>query len=291
MTEIVAALVRANVVATIAILAVLAARLPIRRRFGPEVAYGLWLAPALAVAGSLFPARLSEAAPRAASVLTSQHLSSLLLVVWGIGAGFSVLALCVAQAAFLREAKAGRAGPAAIGLWCPRIIMPPDDGRFTPEERALIRAHEREHIARRDVQARAWMAFFKCVAWCNPFAHLAVHLAGQDQELACDAAVLRQRRSARAVYARALLKTQLTATPLPLGVYWPAQGRHPLETRIALLSRGAINDGATGPLLVVVAVLSAALLAWAAKPPVAPHVRPQVVEQEPPAMSVMLVRY
>ena len=62
-----------------------------------------------------------------------------------------------AQRAFLRAARDGRAGPAVLGLIRPRIVMPADDGRYAAEERALIRAHEREHIARRDPAAAGLM--------------------------------------------------------------------------------------------------------------------------------------
>ena len=58
-----------------------------------------------------------------------------------------------------------------------------------------------------------------------------------DQELACDAAVIRGRPDARTLYGETLLKTQLAATPLPFGCYWPARGLHPLEVRIGLLKR------------------------------------------------------
>ena len=48
MTEVLEALLRANVAGALAVLAVLALRVPVRLRFGPEVAYGLWLTPVLA---------------------------------------------------------------------------------------------------------------------------------------------------------------------------------------------------------------------------------------------------
>lgn len=55
------ALIRANLVAGAAVLAVLCARIPTRRRFGPEVAYRLWAGPPLAVAATLIPLRASPA--------------------------------------------------------------------------------------------------------------------------------------------------------------------------------------------------------------------------------------
>ena len=57
MAEALAALARANLAASLAILLVLALRRPARRWFGAEAAYLLWIVPPLVAAGSLVPAR------------------------------------------------------------------------------------------------------------------------------------------------------------------------------------------------------------------------------------------
>jgi hypothetical protein len=41
-----------------------------------------------------------------------------------------------------------------------------------------------------------------------------------DQELACDAAVMRRHPKSRKLYARTMLKTQLAEAALPLGCHW-----------------------------------------------------------------------
>jgi beta-lactamase regulating signal transducer with metallopeptidase domain len=271
MSEVCAALLRANLLASIAILAVIAVRRPARRLFGPEVAYLLWIAPVLVAAGALIPAgRVARGAPEHATVIANfaPPAPGLLLALWAVGISAAVVLLWRAQARFQRLARDGRAGPAVVGFIAPRIIMPADDGRYTPEERALVRAHEREHIARRDPQARAWMAALQCLAWFNPLSHVAAHLARLDQELACDAAVLRRHSRQRAPYARALLKTQLAAAPLPFGCYWPARGLHPLEVRVALLKAQPRRLELTGAILVGAAAVSAGAAAWATQPPI-----------------------
>jgi beta-lactamase regulating signal transducer with metallopeptidase domain len=173
--------------------------------------------------------------------------------------------------------------------------MPPDDGRYTEAERALIRAHEREHILRKDPRAGALMAAFQCLAWFNPLVHWAVHLARLDQELACDAAVIRRLPGSRALYAKTLLKTQLAGAALPLGCYWPARSRHPLEVRVELLRRPVGDGSLEGPLLIGAGVVTAAILAWAAEPPLPPPPpRPALIAAEPyntGHMSVMLVTW
>src|SRR6185437_3560467 len=102
---------KAQVAASCAILLVVALRLPVRRLFGAEIGYNLWFLVPVAALASLF---------------------------------------VVGQCRFDRSARAGRAGPAATGFW-PRMIVPVEYARrFTLEERALIRAHERTHMDRRD---------------------------------------------------------------------------------------------------------------------------------------------
>jgi beta-lactamase regulating signal transducer with metallopeptidase domain len=173
--------------------------------------------------------------------------------------------------------------------------MPADDGRYSPEERALIRAHEREHILRKDPRDGALIALFQCLAWCNPLVHLAAHVARLDQELACDAAVLKRRPGERTLYAKTLLKTQLAGCALPLGCYWPARSRHPLEVRVALLARRPAAGGDEGPILIGTGIVAAALLAWSIEPPLPPSPpRPPVIEYNPldnGQMSVMLVTW
>ncbi|PZQ56788.1 MAG: peptidase M56 [Phenylobacterium zucineum] len=255
----VAALGLGNLAAGAAILAVVALRPATRRLAGPAAAYGLWRLPLLALAGAL----LVVLVPRDAESLSTaaalaSHVPGLGYAVAAWLAGFAVMAgrIAVAQARFQAEVRAGRAGPAVVGLISPRIVMPADEADYTAEERDLIRAHERAHIARKDPRAAAVAAFFQCACWFNPLVHLAAFLVRLDQELACDAAVVMSRPHARSLYARTLLKTQLAATPLPLGCYWPARGQHPLEVRIGLLKPrpGQVQPRAEGGIVVAASI-------------------------------------
>jgi beta-lactamase regulating signal transducer with metallopeptidase domain len=283
-------LIRANLAGGAAVLGVLALRLPARRLFGPETAYLLWGAVPMAAAASLLPARVVmdavEAPGLPAAIASHAHH---LLAVWMLGVGVAVALLVRAQRAFERGTKAGRGGPAVVGVLSPRVIMPPDDGRYTTDERALIRAHERAHIERRDPRAGALAAALQALAWFNPLAHWGSQLMRLDQELACDAAVLRRRPRDRALYARTLLKTQLAARPLPFGCYWPARGAHPLEVRVGLLKASRPRDDLVGAPLVCALVVSAGAVAWAAQPPIPPYYVPTIAV-ESPAMSVLILR-
>ncbi|WP_421937880.1 M56 family metallopeptidase [Phenylobacterium sp.] len=237
------AFVLANVVGGVAVAAVAILRLPIRRLIGPSAAYNLWILPPLAAAATPVAILVSHANTPVGALFDLPAAATVLGGVWALGALALALIFAVAQAQFMAEVRAGRAGPAVVGLIYPRIVLPSEDSGYTAPERDLIRAHEREHVARKDPRAAAAAALLQCLCWFNPLVHLAAYLVRLDQELACDAAVIRSRPQARGLYAQTLLKTQLAHTPLPFGCYWPARGLHPLEVRIGLLKRRSGQPG------------------------------------------------
>lgn len=292
-SDILAALLRVNLVLALGVIVVLALRSPVRRLFGPEIAYGLWAVAPVAALASILPARVDDGAPEIhalAAALADVSLSGLLA--WAAGVALVMAGLARAQMRFNRAAARGRAGPAVVGVIAPRVLMPADDGTYSADERALIRAHEREHVARCDPRAGALAAVLQALCWFNPLVHLGAHLMRLDQELACDAAVLRRRPRDRALYARTLLKTQLAAQPLPFGCYWPSRTQHPLEVRIGALRTAPRLDGLMGSCLVSLSILGAAFAAWHFQPP-APRPGPLVAlwerQQRQPVTSVMLV--
>ncbi len=220
-------LVAAGVIALVAIL-----RLPARHGFGPAAAYHLWALPPVIGLIALF---VGLAVPNTDPAIFA--VSPLAPLIWAAGALGVATFFTVAQLRFMSQIRAGRGGPAVVGFISPVIVMPADDGRYSDQERELIRAHEREHVARKDSRAAGFVALAQALCWFNPMVHLAANLIRLDQELACDAAVIRARPMARALYARTLLKTQLAGSALPLGCHWSPLGQHPLAVRIASLKR------------------------------------------------------
>jgi beta-lactamase regulating signal transducer with metallopeptidase domain len=276
--EILLALLRANIAASLAILAVLLLRGPARRLFGAQAAYALWLTAPAAMIGALF-ALTAKAAPggparalnRSAKLwLSGQGHAAGLMALWTIGVLAGLAFVIWSQQRFLKAAEAGRAGPAVAGVINPRLVVPADfDQRFTPEERRLIRAHERAHIDRRDARTNALAVMIQCVGWFNPVLHLAARALRLDQELACDAAVVDRLPRSRRRYAETLLRTQLAdmARP-PLGCHWAARGVHPLEARIGMLTRPSPPQARQdfGLFLLVLLGMAAGLAAWAVQP-------------------------
>jgi beta-lactamase regulating signal transducer with metallopeptidase domain len=298
MADLLAGFARANLAAGLAILAVMALRLPTRRAFGAQTAYVLWLLAPLAFLGALLPAAEAQtpplqAAPAALALFAPQTPG--LTMLWAAGILLALALVAAGQARFLRHARAGRAGPALVGVICPRIVTPRGyQDQFTEAERALVRAHERAHIDRGDPKVNALIALAQCLCWFNPLVHLAAYLARQDQELACDATVMRRQPRARRAYAETMLKTQLTATALPLGCHWLAGGPHPLEVRIGMLKAPTASEPRrlTGACAVAALAFGAGLAAWAAQPPAPPaeHFTPQPFLAENQHAGVYMIR-
>lgn len=275
MAELLANLIWANLAVSVAILAVLILRLPVRRLFGARLAYALWALAPLAFSAGLVPPRNSQstlAAPLGERVLTADLPPDALhavALVWATGAGVVVTLILLAQMRFLRRARLGQAGPAVVGVIAPRLVTPADfETSFTPTERELIRAHERAHIERNDPKANAVAALLMAVCWFNPLVHLAAAVMRLDQELACDATVMATRSCARKTYAGALLKAGLTGGAAPLGCHW-LTARHPIETRIGMLVAPAPSDArlTVGAWAAALLVATATWFTWAAKPP------------------------
>ena len=255
---------------TAAALLVAALRRPCRRLFGAERAFQLWLLPPLALLASQLPHAAETpvtvlpsvvfAITSAASALPAHTAATNALdwragvaLLWLAGTVASLGLAVIAQSRYrvrLRGASAVHEwrlpwpvlravgtdiGPALVGAWRARIVVPADfEQRYGAGERALILAHETAHARRGDgwwcLLARILAALF----WCHPLAWWALAALRHDQELACDAAVLREHGEQRRSYANAMLKTQSAAFALPVGCTWSP--RHPLTERIAMLN-------------------------------------------------------
>lgn len=251
-----------------ALIAVL--RRPLRRAFGAEPVPLLWLLVPLALLATGLP---HPAAPIAAmppvvvriagggswvppAMSTAWHVpwQVLAMLGWLVGVLTVAVLIGVAQSRYARRlrtalpmAGAGAGwpvwlagerdlGPAMVGAWRVRIVLPVDfETRYSPTEQALILAHERVHARRRDGLWRLLAQSLVALFWFHPLAWYALACLRQDQELACDAVVLREHDAPRRDYASAMLKTQSSPLLLPVGCSWSS--RHPFTERIAMLKQ------------------------------------------------------
>lgn len=281
-----------------ALLAIVLAR-PVRRRCGAGAAYGLWWSVPLAMLAVLLPARtvmeqaepstLSAVLPAAGTLVAAMPAADAgqagidwtwwLLAAWTTGAGLVLLHGLHAHRRFV--ASLGRLRPGGDGLfesdaveglpavvgWRARIVLPADfAARYSPLERSLVLAHERVHVARRDLWFNALAALLCAVHWFNPLAWWALRRFRVAQELACDAAVLAGAPEHRRCYGEALLKTHVIASPASLACQWP--GTHPLKERIRMLEskQPARARRRIGNAFVAALAAACSLAAWAAQP-------------------------
>jgi beta-lactamase regulating signal transducer with metallopeptidase domain len=97
--------------------------------------------------------------------------------------------------------------PFVTGLARPFVYLPTDFfQRFSIEEQRWVVQHELTHAARGDLWVQSLWEVLRSVFWFNPIVHLAANAMRDDQELACDQAVLsRSSNQDRYSYGRALL--------------------------------------------------------------------------------------
>lgn len=296
---------------TVALIAVLILRRPVRAVFGARAAYSLWLLLPAAMLAVALPGRVVTPAPAAlAPVMTApvaaapttdsltfadlkprrpaampnpKDFAGLLLLLWGAGALAGGVLAARRQRRFVAGLGALRpeiraegpvyyadrpgVGPALVGALRPRIVLPGDfDRRFTPEEQAVVVAHERAHLTGGDAQINLLVALGQAVFWFHPLVPVAARLIRMDQELACDETVVSRLPRARRLYGETMLKAQLSPLPAPLACQWPGEGPA-LRQRIARLSQPlGQRRRVFGAVLTMTLVAGGAATAWAAQP-------------------------
>ena len=264
-----------------------AASTPLLWALVPLSLLAVWLpAPSLAVqeGWGVLPsieATTLASTPEVEVTTTSRFDLALLLAPWAAGSALATLYFVLLQRRFrrrlgrLRELPDGTllaertdVGPAVLGALRPRIVLPADfHTRYSPDEQALILAHERSHQRRGDVLANAIATGLRATYWFNPLLHYAANRLRHDHELASDAEVVQHYPHARRRYADTLLNVQLAVPGLPVGCLW--QSSHPLKERLLMLStyRSTPRRRTLGTALALGLSLSAAALAWASQPP------------------------
>lgn len=248
---------RAHLGLSLGLAAVLLLRRPWRRLAGAQAAYALWLLPLWLAATALLPRAslpgwvlppvlVTAAQPsvlRDGSPNTAVSMAGL----WAAGVlGFAGMHV-VWHWRYRRRLKPASGGhllaptgdsPGLLGLWHARLVLPADfRQRFDASERRWILAHESAHARRRDNPARLFATVLAGLAWFNPLAWWALGALRHDQELACDAAVMRRYPGSWRRYGLAMLKLDGALRVPPTASAW--QSHHPLKERIMLLQKNA----------------------------------------------------
>ncbi|MRW91963.1 energy transducer TonB [Duganella sp. FT80W] len=251
---------------TCVLLLICALRLPTRRVFGAVIAYTLWAAAPATLLAILLPAaqlaagiaahigapgqlvfaplhRVISIAPSPASTpwqswLLAAWLAGTVAMVarlWRTHASYHAYLGPLSQRHGIHNSACDDHSPAVVGLWRPIIVVPRNFAtRYTKQEQQLILAHETIHARRHDPLANATCALLQCLFWFHPLVHYAARRFRLDQELACDAAVMRVHPGRKRCYAEAMLKTQLSTQGALIHCHW--QSIHPLKERIMQLN-------------------------------------------------------
>jgi beta-lactamase regulating signal transducer with metallopeptidase domain len=293
--EVTALLVRLSIAATLAVLLVGLLRAPARRVVGSEAAFWLWLLVPAGVIGALLPRvtpssaaadvlvrlppiRMIEVPVHFTPTMAAANYVLFATLLWLAGIGVSLVYFIYCQQVLKRSLGVLQPGPEGtywsmearqpmlIGAWHSKIVLPGDfESRYSKSERTLVLAHERVHIERRDALTNCLAVALVCLFWFNPFMHWARSRFRFDQEVACDAAVLRHLKVSRRHYARALAKSELT-TATAIGFGGPRS--HPLIRRVAILKRATPGRARrlTGYIAALALTLSGTYAVWAAQP-------------------------
>lgn len=280
--DLLAILADATLACSLAILFVVALRRPLRRLAGPAAACAAWAIVPMATLAACLPGMPAERLPLAlAPVFALPEAGAVvgagaraaggqaalgLLVAWGLGVAATAALFVARQRCFERGLARGAspAVPAVVGLWRPRLLLPDDfHQRYTAREQALVIEHEHQHLRRGDLPALALCAVLRALFWFNPLVHLAAARLRQDQELACDAAVLARHPQDRRAYGEAMLKTDLAGVGAPVGCHW--QSCQSLKERLKMLKHPAPGPlrRRAGLALVAAAAAAATVVAWA----------------------------
>jgi beta-lactamase regulating signal transducer with metallopeptidase domain len=292
-TDILALLVASCLAATGASVLVLALRWALRRLFGAGTAYFAWLIVPSTVGAALLPPIVAAHRPpvvilvqasarNAVSAAASPGVwwPQILLMTWLAGVGVLVLLFWHGHRKFIRQlgeliqrdgvffSRSPRSGPALVGLWRPKIVLPADfAGRYSEQEQVLVIAHERVHARRGDLVANLVQAALQCIFWFNPLVHVAARYFRMDQEMACDAAVLRGSPNAVRTYAQALFKSQSFPHAVSATVACTWRFNHPVKERFMNLQQtqpGSLRH-LIGRLIVACSLLAAGYAAVAAR--------------------------
>src|SRR5262245_45968094 len=181
--DLISLIVRINLALAVGVAVVLALRTLARHGFGARIAYSLWLLPVLAAGACFLPPRIERLTiadtlapvpsslpsamgsfPATPAAVTPQLPPIDWLAIWCAGVVLSLAVRAGRQGRFARAlgglkprkdlgagvfgAESNEHGPAVIGVLRPIIVTPADfDERYSDEERRIVLAHERAHLA------------------------------------------------------------------------------------------------------------------------------------------------
>ena len=125
------------------------------------------------------------------------------------------------------------AGPVLSGIFKPTLLIPEGfHSQFSERQQQLMISHELVHFHRGDNLYNLLALFFVAVFWFNPLTWLAYRAFRRSQELACDAAVLKQATTEDKIsYSKALVQCAERSLH-SFSIYSPYGEKHTMFKRI-----------------------------------------------------------
>jgi beta-lactamase regulating signal transducer with metallopeptidase domain len=173
----------------------------------------------------------------------SAPLDGPLVVLWGLATGVLALVLAIEAIAVRRlvRSSVGRVvqsasvGPAAVGVWSPRILLPRWWRELSCEERRLVVRHEHEHLRARDPLTLAGaIATAVLFPWNAPLWWMLRRLR-LAIEIDCDARVLRAAPDVR-VYASLLIALSQRVALAPSRQLLLSPGMSPIKLHARIIA-------------------------------------------------------
>jgi TonB family protein len=150
-------------------------------------------------------------------------------------------------------------GPGLSGIFAPKLLLPENFFvDYSTRQQELILQHEFVHYRRGDNICNMLLIIFVALFWFNPLVWLAYAAFSRNQELACDAVVLRAADiNDKVSYSKALL--QCAKRPLQhFAIYSPYGEKQTMHKRINLIkSNSKVKPG----LVALVVILAGSMLA------------------------------
>ncbi|MDZ7791597.1 MAG: M56 family metallopeptidase [Xanthomonadales bacterium] len=267
---------------------VILVRKPLRARLGSSRTYLLWAIPPSSLLAAVAPNQhvaseamlISSERGFSASLAGGEALHAgttaleALSVLWVVGSFVCASGMILAYRRFLSRvgpfspisaeidiAHGQLDSPALMGLWQPRIVVPSNfDERFDERQRKMIIEHERQHRRRGDHWANVAAAALQCLFWFHPLIWWAGRAFRVDQEMACDAAVLRHFPQWPQSYAKALIPQLRPQAPGTC--QWSAHGA--LKERIEMIDQSSRfqHNSFAGLIFVAILVLAMTATVW-----------------------------
>jgi len=150
-------------------------------------------------------------------------------------------------------------GPVLSGIFKPTLLIPECfHSQFSSRQQQLMISHELVHFSRGDNLYNLFALLFVAVFWFNPLTWLAYRAFRRSQELACDAAVLKQSTTEDQIsYSKALVQCAERSLH-SFSIYSPYGEKHTMFKRIDSIK----NPAKIRPLLIGLSIaLSSTLLA------------------------------